>query len=147
MSSFNIRVKRPFLPKETSNLLMHTLDNVMFLALSHHKSSPLAFNAHALLFVLFPRLILRPLPNGCQGGVAAAALSRRCSILFDGNVESLPREAQDAQTERVAKALGKTSAPKSSFLNIAIAAILARAVARLKLAFLFGMESNLVVAT
>ena len=49
-----------------------TLSFALFL----HKTSPLSFSALAL-FVLFPRLVLRPLPEGCQGRLAVAALLER----------------------------------------------------------------------
>ncbi len=61
---FNGPVKRRKFPKEASRLLREALDETLSLALSLHHSSPLAFNAYSL-FVLFPRLLLRPLPDGC----------------------------------------------------------------------------------
>ena len=66
ISSFNVPVKRRSFPKEASEALREALDITLSFALSLHKNSPLAFSASDL-FVLFPRLILRPLQNGCQG--------------------------------------------------------------------------------
>ncbi len=64
ISSFNLPVKIRSFPKEASEALREALDTTLSFALSLHKSSPVAFSA-AALFVLFPRLILRPLPEGC----------------------------------------------------------------------------------
>jgi hypothetical protein len=77
--------------------------------------------------------------------VSAAALSRRCKLIREGDIDSLVKEARDAQTARVAKA----SAPKASFSKTARVAILAKAGAvgrACKLAFSYGMESDSVVA-
>ena len=92
---FNVPVKRRKFPKEASRLLREALDETLSLALSLHHSSPLAFSAYSL-FVLFPRLLLRPLPDGCQGSFAAAALSRRCRLLKEGEVGTLLNEAHEA---------------------------------------------------
>ena len=73
---FNVPVKRRKFPKEVSRLLREALDEILSLALSLHLSSPLAFSAYSL-FIFFPRLLFRPLPDGCEGSFAAAALSRR----------------------------------------------------------------------
>ena len=88
ISGFNVHVKRRCFPKEASKFLKETLDETLSLALPLHKSSFFAFSAFPL-FVLFPRLILRPLPGGCQGSFAAAALSRRCSQLKKGKIAVL----------------------------------------------------------
>ena len=76
ISLFNVPIKRRKFPKEASRLLREVLDETLSLTLSLHHSSPLAFNAY-YVFVLFPRLLLRPLPDGCQESFAAATLSRR----------------------------------------------------------------------
>jgi hypothetical protein len=108
ISSFNVPVKRRCFPKEASKALREALDETLSLAMPCHvppllhKSSPLSFSAFAL-FVLFPRLLLRPLPDGCQGSFAAAALSRRCILLREGKITVLLTEAHEAQTGRVAK--------------------------------------------
>ncbi len=73
ISSFNLPVKRRYFPKEASRALKEALDETLSLAMSLHKSSPLAFIAFAL-FVIFPRPLLRPLPDRCHGSFAAAAL-------------------------------------------------------------------------
>ena len=64
ISLFNVPVRRRSFPKEASRLLREAVDETLSLTLSLHSSSPLAFNAFSL-FVLFPRLLLRPLPDGC----------------------------------------------------------------------------------
>ena len=64
ISPYNVRVKRRSFPKEAARLLREALDETLSLALSLHGSSPLVFIAFPL-FVLFPRLVIRPLPNGC----------------------------------------------------------------------------------
>ncbi len=92
---FNVPVKRRKFPKEATRLLREALDETLSLALSLHYSSPLAVNAYSL-FVLFPRLLLRPLPVGCQGSFAAAALSRRCNLLKEGEIGTLLNEAHEA---------------------------------------------------
>ncbi len=64
ISIFNVPVKRRCFPKEASRVLREALDKTLSMAMSLHKSSPLAFSVLAP-FVLFPRLLLRPLPDGC----------------------------------------------------------------------------------
>jgi hypothetical protein len=151
ISLFNVPVRRRCFPKEASRLLREALDETLYLALSLHSSSPLAFSAFSLV-VLFPRLLLRPLPDGCQGCFAAATLARRCSLLREGKLSVLLIEAHEAHTERVAKSLkaSSTSASSSTFSKTSRATILAgaRAVGRAcKLAFSFGLESDPAVAS
>jgi len=88
ISSFNVRVKRRALPKEANRLLRDALDVTLSLDLSTHKDSTLAFSA-AALYVLFPRLLLRPLPKGYQGRVDAAEFEKRCLMLSSGDVAGL----------------------------------------------------------
>ncbi len=95
ISSFNVPVKRRSFPKEASEALREALDVTLSFALSLHKSSPLAFSA-AALFVLFPKLILRPLPEGCQGRIAADALLDRCRKLSGGDVAGMIYDAHEA---------------------------------------------------
>jgi hypothetical protein len=121
------------------------LDETLSLALSLHNSSPLAFSAFSL-FVLFPRLLLRPLPV-----LAAATLARRCKLLREGKLSVLLTEAHEAQTERVAKGIkaSSTFASTSTFSKTARAAILAgvgAVVRACKLAFFYGLESDPAVA-
>jgi hypothetical protein len=66
ISSFNVPVKRRSFPKEASEALREALDMILSFALSLHKASPLSFSPSAL-FVLFPKHILRPLHDKCQG--------------------------------------------------------------------------------
>jgi len=99
--------------------------------MSLHKSSPMSFSAFAL-FVLFPMLLLRPLPDVCQGSFAAAALTRRCNLLKEGKIATLISEAHEAHVGRVVKKTKAVSIPTSttSFSKTTRAAILggARAV-------------------
>ncbi len=83
-------------------MIREVMDETLSLALSLHVSSPMAFSAYSL-FVLFPRLVLRSLPDGCQGSFAAATLSRRCNLLREGEVATLLKEAHETQEGRVAK--------------------------------------------
>jgi hypothetical protein len=76
ISFFNVPVKRRMFPKEATNPLRDSLDAALTMVLSLHKDSPLAFSS-AAIYVLFPRLMLRPLPDGCQGRFAAAELMKR----------------------------------------------------------------------
>ncbi len=86
ISLFNVPVKRRYFRKEPSKALREALDDVLSLANSLHKSSPLAFDAYAL-FAPFPRILLRPLPDGCQGSLATTPLSRKCSLLKEGQTD------------------------------------------------------------
>ena len=95
ISSFNVPMKRRSFSKKTSEVLREALDVTLSFALSLHKTSPLAYIA-STLFVLFPRLILRPLPDGCQGRLAAAALLGRCIMLLAEDVAGLIHEAHEA---------------------------------------------------
>ena len=150
ISLFNVLVRRRCFPKEASRLLREALDETLSLALSLYSSSSLAFSAFSLV-ALFPRLILRPLPDGCQGSFAAATLARRCNMWREGKLSVLLTEAHEAQTERVAKLIkaASTSASTSTFSKTARATILAGAGAvgrACKLAFSYGVESDPEVA-
>jgi hypothetical protein len=148
ISSFNVPVKRRSFPKEASEALREALDATLSFALSLHKTSPLAFSASAL-FVLFPRLILRPLADGCQGRLAAATFLERCRKLSVGDVASLISEAHEAQTERVRGRTAAASTQPHTFSKTARAAALAGAgeLGRAcKVAFTYGFESDPEVA-
>jgi len=150
ISPYNVPVKRRSSPKEASRLMREAMDETLSLALSLHHSSPLAFNAY-VLFVLFPRLLLRPLPDGCQGSFAAAALLRRCNMLREGEVGTILNEAHEAHVGRVAKQTEahSKSTSRTSFSKTARTAILAgaRAMGRAcKLAFSYGLESDPAIA-
>ena len=124
------------------------MDTTLSFALSLHQSSPLAFSA-AALFVLFPRLILRPLAEGCQGRLAAAAFLERCRKLEAGDVGGLIREAHEAQTERVRGRTAAATTQPHSFSKTARAAALAGAgeLGRAcKVAFTYGIEADPEVA-
>ena len=85
ISNFNVPVKRRSFPKEASSDLRDALDYTLSLALSLHMNSPMAMSAYSL-FILFPRLLLRPFPNGCQCRVADAVLRKRCELLYAGDI-------------------------------------------------------------
>ena len=140
-------VKRRCFPKEASRALREALDETFSLALTLRKSSPIAFSAFAL-FVFFPRLLPRPLPDGCQGSFAAAALSRRCSLLREGKILVMLTEAHEVHAGQVAKLtkVASTSASTTTFSKTARAAILASAGAvgrACKLAFSYCLEMTL----
>ena len=92
ISLYDVPVKRCSFTKEASRLLREALDETLSLALSLHVSSPLAFSAFSL-FVLCPRLLFRPLPDGCQRSFATATLSRRYNLLREGRITVLLIEA------------------------------------------------------
>jgi hypothetical protein len=147
---FNALVKRRYFPKEASRALREALDETPSLVISLHNSSPLAVSAFSL-FVLFQRLLLRPLPDGCQGRFAAATLSRRYSLRKEGKIEVLLSEAHEAQVGKVSKQTKATSIPASTttFSKTARVAILtgAGAVGRAcKLAFSYGFETDPEIA-
>ena len=125
------------------------LDATRSLAISLHVTSALAFGASAL-YVLFPRLLLRPLPEGCQGRFASTELTRRCTILAIGNVAGLLHESDEAQTARALKFIESDSSQPLSFSKTARAAALAGAgeVGRAcEIAFTYGIESFPAVAS
>ncbi len=115
-------------PEEASMVLRVALNNVLSLSLSLHNSSSLAFGAFAL-FVLFPRMLLHALPDGCQGRFVASTITRRCKLLRKGKVAILLREAHEAQAGRVSRQVKASSIPSSAttFSKTARAAILAGA--------------------
>ncbi len=148
ISSHNVLVKRRSFPKEASGQLRDALDAVLFLALSLHNNSPHALSAYAL-FAIFPRLLLRPLPNGCQGSFADAALKRQCSLYEKGEVLRLISESHEAQTERMSPSMNVASANTVTFSKTTRAAILAgaREVGRAcKVALSYGIETDPEVA-
>jgi len=118
--------------------------------MSLHKSLPLSVSAFARLF-FFPRSLLRLLSDECQGSFAAAALSRRCSLLKHGKIAVLLGEAHEAQVGRVTKQTkaASISASTTNFSKTTRAAILAGAgavVRACKLAFSYGLETGLEIA-
>ena len=148
ISSRNVPVKRRSFPKEASEQLRDVLDSILTLALSLHKKSPLAFSAYSL-FVLFQRMLLRPLPNGCQGRFADASLKRRCILYVTGDIGRLLTDFYKAQTDRVTPRVLATSEDTVSFSKTARTAILAGAgeIGRAcKVAFTFGLEIDPEVA-
>jgi hypothetical protein len=148
ISSHNVPVKRRSFPKEASEQLRDVMDAILTLALSLHKNSPLAFSAYSL-FVLFPRLLLRPLPNGFQRRFADAALKQRFLLYVTGDICRLLTDSYEAQTQRVTTRVLATSEDTVSFSKTARVAILAGAgeVGRAcKVAYTFGLETNPEVA-
>ncbi len=77
------------------------LDAILELAISLTLDNPLAFAAYSA-YVLFPRLVLRSLPQGCSGKHAAQAFERRSKMFVEGQIGDLLREAHDSQVTRVA---------------------------------------------
>ena len=133
------------IPKKLrSSFATHVLDSILALALLLHKNFPLAFCAYSL-FVLFPCMMLRPLPNGCQGKFANAALKRRCHLYETGDIDRLLTNSYEAQKDRVTTRVLAALEDTVSFLKTARAAILAGAGemrrAR-KVAFTFGLETD-----
>ncbi len=108
ISNFNVPVKWRSFPKEASSARRDALDHTLTLALSLHMSSPMAMSAFSL-FILFPRLLLRPLPNGCQGRFAEAALRKRCDLPQAGDVQRLIQDSHEAQTDRVRSSINSAS--------------------------------------
>ncbi len=148
ISNFNVPVKRRSFPKEASFALRDALDHTLSLAVSLHKDSPLAMSAFTL-FILFPRLLLRPLPNGCQGRVAEAVMRKRCDLLLAGHIQLLVRDSHEAQTDKISTFTNAASTDTPSFSKTARAAILAGAgqVGRAcKVAFTYGLETHPEVA-
>jgi hypothetical protein len=88
ISNFNVLVKRHAFPKEASSVLQDALDCTFSLALSLHKNAPLALNAYSL-FIFFSRLLLLPLPKGCQGRFVDAVLQKRCELPHAGDIQRL----------------------------------------------------------
>jgi hypothetical protein len=86
ISLHHILVKRCCFPKEAVRPMREALCVVLSLALSLTKTSPLAVAAWAL-FVLFPILLLRPLPNECPGSFVATTFSKRCKLLMEANID------------------------------------------------------------
>jgi hypothetical protein len=149
ISLFNVPVKRMAFPKEASSLLRDTLDVILSLALSLKMNPSMAFNAYSL-FILFPRLLLRPVPAGCQGRFAEAAFRNRCLLFQEGEISRLINESYDAQSERVSAAMNSVSTETVVFSKTARAALLARdgEVGRAyKMAFTYGLETDPVIAT
>jgi hypothetical protein len=148
ITRFTVPVKRRAFPKEASTLLRDTLDVILSLALSLHKNFPKSFSAYSL-FILFPILLLRPLPAGCQGCFADAALRNR-SILFQaGEISRLINDSHDAQTDRVSATINSTSTDTVVSSKTARAALLAGVgeVGRAsKVAFTHGLETNPLMA-
>jgi hypothetical protein len=90
-------------------------------------------------------MMLRPLPNGCQGKFANAALKRRCHLYETGDIDRLLTNSYEAQKDRVTTRVLAALEDTVSFLKTARAAILAGAGemrrAR-KVAFTFGLETD-----
>ena len=148
ISSHNVPVKRRSIPMEASEQLRDVLDSILSFALSLHKNSPLAFFAYSL-FVLFPRLLLRPLPKCCQGRFVDADLQRRCQLYETGDIGRLLTDSYEAQTDKVTARVETASKDTVSFSKTARVAILAWAGEvgiACKVAFTFGLESDPEVA-
>ena len=126
ISTHNVPVKRRSFPREASEQVRDVLDSILSLALSLHKNYPMAFSAYSL-FVIFPRMLLRPLTNGCQGRFAYAALKRRCQLHKTGDIGRLLTNSYEAQTHRATARVMAASEDTVSFSKTARDAILAGA--------------------
>ncbi len=108
ISNFNVSVKRRAFPKEALSAQRDTLDCILSLALSLHTNSPLALSAYSL-FILFPRLLLRPLPNGCQGRFADDFIRKRCELLHAGDIQQLILDSHEAESDRATASINSAS--------------------------------------
>jgi hypothetical protein len=101
------------------------------------------------LFILFPRLLLRPFPNGCQGRFSDAVLRKRCDLLLEGDLQRLILDSHEALSDRILSSINSASTDTATFLKTARAAIPAGAgqVGRTcKVAFTYGLETDPEVA-
>ena len=141
-------VRRRYFTKVASEQLRNVLDSILSLALSLHKNSPQAFSAYSL-FVSFPRLLLRPLPNDYQGRFGDAALKRRCHLYETGDIGRLLIDSYEAQTDRVTSRVFAALEDAVTFSKTVRVNILAgaREVGRAcKVAFTFYLETDPEVA-
>jgi hypothetical protein len=72
LTQFNVKVNRRSFPSESREAIFNALDDVFKLAITLPQDNPLSTAAY-IAFILFPRMILRSLPPGCQGAHAAMA--------------------------------------------------------------------------
>jgi hypothetical protein len=84
----------------------------------------LALSAYTA-FILFPRMILRSLPPGCQGKHASLAFKTRCDMFVEGRVSELIQDAHDSQVKRVARRIHAVTKPSAKFPLTARAVALA----------------------
>ena len=94
ISNYNVLVKHSSFPKEAFSVLRVALESIVALALSLHMNYSMAFSAYSLL-VLFPRDLLRPLPNGCQGRFGDGVLRKRCELFNAGDIMRLITDSRD----------------------------------------------------
>jgi hypothetical protein len=90
-------------------------------------------------------MLLRPLPNGCQGRFGNAALKRRCHLYETGDIGRLLTDFYEAQTDRVIpRVLGalEDTVPFSKTTRVAILAGAGEAGRACKVAFTFGLETD-----
>ena len=149
LTQFNVKINRTSFPIESSEIIFTALDDVFKLAVSIPQEYPLAFSAYTA-FILFPRLILRSLPPGCQGKHASPTFKTRCDMLMEGKVSEMIRDAHDSQVKRVVHRIHAVTQPSPKFPLTTRAAALARCGAvgkACKLAFSYCTESDPVVAT
>ena len=110
LTQYNVKINKTTFPKEIRELIFAALDSVPKLAVTTPQDDPLAFSADAA-FILFPRLILRSLPPGCQGKYASLAFAERCEKLIDARITELIEEAHESQVKRVARRVHGLSQP------------------------------------
>jgi hypothetical protein len=124
LTHHNVKVNKTSFPKESREVVFAALDAVLDLAVSIPQEDPLAFASYAA-FVLFPILILRSLPPRCNGKHVAQAFAKRCSMLLEGHVDALLRDAHGSQVTRLACRVHALTQPSQSFPLTARAAALA----------------------
>ena len=91
--------------REGLDKILSTLNSILKLANDLPTADPLS-EATWSAFALFPRLILRPLPDGTCGKEATKAFAERCDLLLAGDVGRLLADAHASQAARRAPASG-----------------------------------------
>ena len=76
LTHHNVKINRTTFPREGREAVFNALDTILDLATTIPQDDPLSFAAYSA-YVLFPRLVLRSLPPGCNGKHASIAFERR----------------------------------------------------------------------
>jgi len=79
LTQFNVKINRTSFLTENRENIFTALDDILKLAVSIPQEDPLAFFAYTA-FILFPRLILKSPPPGCQGKHASLAFKSKCDM-------------------------------------------------------------------
>ncbi len=83
LTNFNVKINRTAFPREGREDVFTSLDAILELAISLPQDNPQAFLAYSA-YVIFPRLVLRSLPLGCNGKHASQAFERRRKMSMEG---------------------------------------------------------------